>query len=52
MSEVGIQVLGEGVVLEGVGMRMGTYGNIISRMLHFQLSLYLLYERIAVSKNK
>ena len=52
VSEVGLGVLGEGVVLEGVGMEMGTYGDIISRMFHFQLRLYLLYECIVVSKNK
>ena len=52
LSEVGIGVLRERVVLEGVGMGMGTYGDIISRMFYFQLCLYLLYECIAVSKNK
>ena len=52
VSVVGIGVLGEGVVLEGVWIGMGTYGDIISRMFHFQLRLYLLYECIAVSKNK
>ena len=45
-------MLGEGVVLQGVRMGDGTYGDIISRMLHFQLSLHLLYKCFAVGKKK